>query len=84
MAAPFFAVEHTVYARMTRCESLLAQTITTNNSIATTSNTENAKFVESSPLPFVSRKSAVTGAFSLEFTQKNWFQGGLLPHCFLE
>ena len=39
MAAPFFTVEHTVHVRMTRCESLLAQATTTNNSIATTSNT---------------------------------------------
>ena len=69
MAAPFFAVEHTVHRRMTRCESLLAQTITTNNSIATTvtTHTENAKFAKRSPPTFVSRGSAVNGVFSFGF-----------------
>ena len=75
MAAPFFAVEHTVHARMTRCESLLAQTITTNNSMATTTNTANAKFVKRFPPPFVSRRSAVTGVFSFDFSPEKLVPG---------
>ena len=83
MAAPFFAAEHTVHVRMTRCESLLAQTVITNNSIATTTNTANAKFVKRSPPPFVSRRSAVTGALSFDFSPENLVPGWSLPHCFL-
>ena len=77
MAAPFFAVEHTVHARMTRCESLLAQTITTNNSIATTvtTNTASAKFAKRSPPPFASRGSAVNGAFSFDFSPEKLVPG---------